>query len=178
MAGKGNILLIIVLFPLQFVQIQRFSNCGIWQFCRCADIGHPSRSAYSIYTKHCGTCEKQESVKTLTSRKVTPLHSTIIMTIIPLHVQNQTSCLFFFLRLGPVRIRHSSHDFGWQSSHSVDLAGWQAKMASIEIWIPWRNALKPHYLSQSRKFQLIRALRRNFTLGPRLSVWSIQWFTE
>ena len=39
-------------------------------------------------------------------------------------------------RMGPVRIRHSSHDFGWQSSHSVDLAGWQAKMASIEIWIP------------------------------------------
>ena len=40
------------------------------------------------------------------------------------------------LIMGPVRIRHSSHDFGWQSSHSVDLAGWQAKMASIEIWIP------------------------------------------
>ena len=47
--------------------------------------------------------------------------------------------------MGPVRIRHSSHDFGWQSSHSVDLAGWQAKMASIEIWIPWRNAHKPHW---------------------------------
>ena len=46
--------------------------------------------------------------------------------------------------MGPVRIRHSSHDFGWQSSHSVDLAGWQAKMASIEIWIPWRNAHKAH----------------------------------
>ena len=45
--------------------------------------------------------------------------------------------------MGPVRIRHSSHDFGWQSSHSVDLAGWQAKMASIEIWIQWRNAHKP-----------------------------------
>ena len=38
--------------------------------------------------------------------------------------------------MGPVRIRPSSHDFGWQSSHSADLAGWQAKMASIEIWIP------------------------------------------
>ena len=46
--------------------------------------------------------------------------------------------------IGPVRIRHSSHDFGWQSSHSVDLSGCQAKMASIEIWIPWRNAHKPH----------------------------------
>ena len=38
--------------------------------------------------------------------------------------------------MGPVRIRHSSRDFGWQSSHSADLAGWQAKMASIEIWTP------------------------------------------
>ena len=46
---------------------------------------------------------------------------------------------------GPVRLHHSSHHFGWQSSHSVDLAGWQAKMASIEIWIPWRNAHKPHW---------------------------------
>ena len=27
------------------------------------------------------------------------------------------------LLMGPVRIRHSSHDFGWQSSHSVDLVG-------------------------------------------------------
>ena len=41
-----------------------------------------------------------------------------------------------YLAMGPVRIRHSSHDFGWQSSHSVDLAGWQAKMASIESGIP------------------------------------------
>ena len=47
--------------------------------------------------------------------------------------------------MGPVPIRHSSHHFGWQSSHSVDLAGCQAKMASIEIWIPWRDAHKPHY---------------------------------
>ena len=40
------------------------------------------------------------------------------------------------LQMGSVRIRHSSHDFRWQSSHSVDLPGWQAKMASIETWIP------------------------------------------
>ena len=37
----------------------------------------------------------------------------------------------------------SSHDFATQSSHSVDLAGWQAKMASSEIWIQSRNAHKP-----------------------------------
>ena len=34
------------------------------------------------------------------------------------------------------------------SSHSVDYAGRQAKMVSIEIWIPcaWRNAHKPHWI--------------------------------
>ena len=36
----------------------------------------------------------------------------------------------------PVRIRHSSHVFVTQSSHSVDRAGWQAKMAAIGFWIP------------------------------------------
>ena len=49
--------------------------------------------------------------------------------------------------MGPAWIRHCSHNFGWQSSHSVDLAGWHAKMASIEIWIPWRNVRKPHSLN-------------------------------
>ena len=29
------------------------------------------------------------------------------------------------------------------ASHSVDRAGWQAKMASIELWIQWRNAHGP-----------------------------------
>ena len=46
--------------------------------------------------------------------------------------------------IGPVRKRHSSHPFGAQSSHSEDRAGWQAKMASIEFWIPWRNAHRAH----------------------------------
>ena len=32
--------------------------------------------------------------------------------------------------MGPVRIRHNSHDFGWQSSHSVDLVGGKPK------WLP------------------------------------------
>ena len=47
--------------------------------------------------------------------------------------------------MGHVRISHSSHHFATQASRSVDLAGWQAKMASIEIWIPWCNAHTPHY---------------------------------
>ena len=27
---------------------------------------------------------------------------------------------------------------------ALDRAGWQAKMASIDIWIPWRNVLRPN----------------------------------
>ena len=42
-----------------------------------------------------------------------------------------------YMRLGPVRIRHTSHNIAIQPSHSVDRAGWDAKMASIqtEFWI-------------------------------------------
>ena len=32
-----------------------------------------------------------------------------------------------------------------QSSHCVDGAGWQDKVASIEIWMQWHNAHSPHY---------------------------------
>ena len=47
--------------------------------------------------------------------------------------------------IGPVRIRHthSSHDFGWQFSHSVDISMhmWQANMASMGefrmLLLPW-----------------------------------------
>ena len=51
----------------------------------------------------------------------------------------------------PVRISHISHDFGWQSSHSVDLAGWQAKMAVIEIWKPWRDVQELHQSKVTKK---------------------------
>ena len=47
--------------------------------------------------------------------------------------------------MGPLQMRHCSHEFATQSSHSVDLAGWQAKMAIIDILIPRRNARKPHF---------------------------------
>ena len=36
--------------------------------------------------------------------------------------------------MGAVRIRHSIREFATQLD-SVDTAGWQAKMASIELWI-------------------------------------------
>ena len=38
----------------------------------------------------------------------------------------------FETSMGSVRIHQSSHNFATQSSHSVDLSGWLAKMASIE----------------------------------------------
>ena len=53
------------------------------------------------------------------------------------------------ISMRPVRIRHSSHHFATQSSHFVDRAGWQAKMASIAFWIPWCNAHGPHSLHMS-----------------------------
>ena len=46
--------------------------------------------------------------------------------------------------MGPVRIRHHSYHFVTQPSQYVDGAVWQAKMASIEFLIPWRNAHDPH----------------------------------
>ena len=39
------------------------------------------------------------------------------------------------LKMGIVQIRHRSHEIATQSSHSVGRAGWQAKMASIELLI-------------------------------------------
>ena len=63
--------------------------------------------------------------------------------------------------MGPVRIHHSSHHFATQPSHSVDRAGWQAKMASIEFWIPWCSAHRPHFnvlvtkIGRTMQFQAI-----------------------
>ena len=40
---------------------------------------------------------------------------------------------------------HSSHEFTTWTSHSVDI--WpQTKMGSIEFWMPWHNALMPHWI--------------------------------
>ena len=76
--------------------------------------------------------------------------------------------------MGPVRIRPSSHDFATQSSHSMDRAGWQAKKASIEFWIPWRNAHKPHALAISASTQQFLG-----TTGKDTSIYSLghwnQW---
>ena len=47
--------------------------------------------------------------------------------------------------MGQVWIRHSPHEIATQSSHFVDRAGWQAKMASIGFWILWRSAYWTHF---------------------------------
>ena len=80
--------------------------------------------------------------------------------------------------MGPVRIRHTSHDFGWQFRHSVDLAGWQAKMASIEIWIPWGNAHKPHCAittQQERTCSFFLLSLFSLTSQP-VTVLALKWF--
>ena len=51
-------------------------------------------------------------------------------------------------------------DLGYASVRSPDIrpppqtisyrAGWHAKMASIEVWIPWRNAHRPHWCELRR----------------------------
>ena len=49
--------------------------------------------------------------------------------------------------IGAVRIRHSIWEFATQTVIVwilLDTAGWQAKMASIELWIQWCNAHGPH----------------------------------
>ena len=80
--------------------------------------------------------------------------------------------------MGPVRIRHSSHDCGWQSSHSVDFAGWQSKMASIEIWIQWCNAHKPHFTNFWCNFIFgIFGGQRfyTFTENKKTPKWEVHW---
>ena len=53
--------------------------------------------------------------------------------------------------MGSVYIRHSIREIATQSSQSVEGAGWQAKMASIEPWIQWRNAHDTHWCRFARQ---------------------------
>ena len=57
--------------------------------------------------------------------------------------------IFFCSAMRPVGMRHNLHEIATQSSHSVDGAGWQAKMASIKF-LTLRNAFE----SFSRELQL------------------------
>ena len=71
--------------------------------------------------------------------------------------------------VGSVRTHNRSHHFATQSSHFVDWAGWQAKMASIECCITWHSAHGPHW--KFRKLQGMiqwrRKARRNKEWGEK-----------
>ena len=75
--------------------------------------------------------------------------------------------------MGPVHVRHSSHEVSTQPSHSVDRAGWQAKMASIEFWIPWHNAHGPHWSSWHTCWRWTSIVLSCFTFA--VSVSSLYW---
>ena len=62
----------------------------------------------------------------------------------------------------------------------VDRAGWQAKMASIELWIPWRNAHTPHSVSYIwtpflNFSQSIRSWDANWIWSTCLSWTALRW---
>ena len=71
--------------------------------------------------------ENKVPSKKIKKKKTTPLSNTGVE-------KNNGACV----------IRHSSHDIATQPSHSVDRAGWQSKMVSIEFRIAWCNAHRPH----------------------------------
>ena len=53
------------------------------------------------------------------------------------------------------------------ASHSSDTAGWQAKMASIELWIQWCNAHGPHCENEHRE---TASFRYNFVQKTNATV--------
>ena len=58
--------------------------------------------------------------------------------------------------MGPVWTHHRWHK---TATHS---AGWQAKMASIEFWIPWHKVYRPHCI----------AIGKLSSAHPCIAVWS------
>ena len=68
------------------------------------------------------------------------------------HTKERLVCTF----IGPVQTQKNSDEYDMQASHTVGGAGWQAKMASIEFWIPWRNAYGPHWWEPTTAGQLDR----------------------
>ena len=83
------------------------------------------------------------------------------------------------LEMGHVRMCHSSHQIATQSSHFVDRDGWQAKMASIEFWIPWRNAHAPHYhspLVNCRPYET-EVLFHNVLAAMLQPFQAVHWYT-
>ena len=72
------------------------------------------------------------------------------------------------LAMGPVRIRHSSHDLWWLSSHSVDLAGWLSfQFEHHDVMRKGLNWILPY-----RDDGLGYLLNANFTSS---GLWRRQW---
>ena len=51
-------------------------------------------------------------------------------------ISSEALALYLRWGLSAYVIAHTTDDFAPQSSHFVDRDGWQAKIASIEFWIP------------------------------------------
>ena len=77
---------------------------------------------------------------------------------------------------GRVRIHHSPYEISTQSSHFVDRSGWQAKMASIEFWIPWHNAHRSSDISMLLFGMRINRSRETVTYKIIRSIPWIAWF--
>ena len=75
----------------------------------------------------------------------------------------------YLLEVGPACVHHNTHEIAAQPSHSVDRTGREAKMASIEFWIPWRNAHKPHCLHQCLSEPLFSYRRASLADGVVVS---------
>ena len=66
--------------------------------------------------------------------------------ILSLVMTTTVPCLDVQIRIGLVCICHRSHHFATLSSYFVNRAGWQANMAFIAFWRPWRNAHSAQYI--------------------------------
>ena len=94
----------------------------------------------------------------------------------PLYMKLSSHCDIWshsrILSMGPVRIRHVVHETTYhpalQPSHSVDRAGLQAKMASIELCKPWRNMQKSAFF-----FGTPKAICEIFHAPASVEAWSI-----
>ena len=75
--------------------------------------------------------------------------------------------------MGAVRTCHRIWEIAIQPSHSVDTAGWQAKMASIQLWIQWCNAHGPHWKVSPVQLCLESCCARTWWHVTSVTIWVI-----